>query len=211
MHPNPAFHTQDAVQNLAYARDRAFGILALSGVHGPLLSHIPFLLDDDGQTIWLHLVRSNPIVRALKEPCRATIVVSGPDSYISPDWYEVDDQVPTWNYVAVHISGLLELRPQEELHVLLDRQSAFFENRLQPKTTWTTDKMSDGALERMMRAIVPCRMEVSAVDGTWKLNQNKPDAVRHKAAEYVEAFGQGVDLHILAALMRGAGGQDGPL
>ncbi|MFK7761889.1 MAG: FMN-binding negative transcriptional regulator [Roseobacter sp.] len=208
MHPNPVFHTQNIVQNLAYARDRAFGVLAVNGEHGPLLSHIPFLLDDDGKTLWLHLVRSNPIVRALKEPRRATIAVSGPNSYISPDWYEVDDQVPTWNYVAVHISGPLELRPQEELHALLDRQSAFFENRLQPKTPWTTDKMSDGVMDRMMRAIVPCRMEVSAVEGTWKLNQNKPDDVRQKAAEYVEAFGQGVDLHILAALMRGAGGQD---
>lgn len=207
MHPNPVFHTKDAAQNLAYARERAFGLLAVNGDDGPLLSHIPFLLDDDGQTIWLHLLRSNPIVRRLKEPQPARIAVSGPDSYVSPDWYGVDDQVPTWNYVAVHLVGTLELRPQDELHGLLDRQSALFEDRLKPKTPWTSSKMSDGVMERMMRAIVPCRMAVTDVDGTWKLNQNKPDAARARAADHIDGFGIGSDARVLAALMRGVDGQ----
>ena len=207
MHPNPVFHTQDAAHNLAYARERAFGVLAVNAEDGPLLAHIPFLLDEDGGHTWLHLVRSNPIVRQLDKPCAAKIVVSGPDSYISPDWYGVIDQVPTWNYVAVHLSGTLELRPQAELHAILDRQTAHFENRLTPKLPWKTGKMSDGVMERMMRAIVPCRLKVTGVDGTWKLNQNKADDVRHRAAEHVEAFGQGTDLKVLAALMRGVDGQ----
>lgn len=208
MHPNPVFHTHEAAANLAYARDRAFGILAVGGAEGPWMSHIPFLLDDAGDTLWLHLLRSNPIARALKDgPAAARIAVSGPDSYVSPDWYDVVDQVPTWNYVAVHLTGMLELRPQDELHDLLDRQSAFFEDRLLPKTPWTPSKMSDGVMERMMRAIVPCRMRVTGVDGTWKLNQNKPDDVRIRAADHVEAYGIGTDLTVLAALMRGANGQ----
>lgn len=207
MHPNPVFHTQDAARNLAYARERAFGVLAVNGADGPLVSHIPFLLDADGKTVWLHLLRSNPIVRGLDAPQAARIAVSGPDSYISPDWYGVVDQVPTWNYVAVHLTGQLELRPQRELHALLDRQSALFEDRLLPKPPWKTQKMSEGVMERMMRAIVPCRMSVTGVDGTWKLNQNKPDAVRHSAADHVEAYGQGTDLRVLAALMRAVDGQ----
>lgn len=208
MHPNPVFHTHDAAANLAYARDRAFGILAVSGAEAPWMSHIPFLLDEDGQTLWLHLLRSNPIARALKDDALpARIAVTGPDSYVSPDWYGVIDQVPTWNYIAVHLTGTLTLRPDEELHGLLDRQSAFFEDRLLPKPPWTTSKMSDGVMDRMMRAIVPCRMAVTAVEGTWKLNQNKPEAVRHRAADHVEAYGQGTDLAVLAALMRGANGQ----
>ncbi len=207
MHPNPVFHTQEAAQNLAYARARAFGILAVNADDGPLLSHIPFLVDEDGKSIWLHLVRSNPIVRQLQEPRHARIAVSGPDSYVSPDWYGVHDQVPTWNYIAVHVTGMLELRPQAELHGILDRQSALFEDRLAPKAPWTSDKMSEGVMDRMMRAIVPCRMIVAGVDGTWKLNQNKPDPVRESAAEHVEAYGLGTDVRVLAALMRGADGQ----
>ncbi|MGZ2259623.1 FMN-binding negative transcriptional regulator [Roseobacter sp. A03A-229] len=207
MHPNPVFHTHSKDQNLAFARERAFGVLAVSGAEAPWLSHVPFLIADDGQSLDLHLLRSNPIARALKDaPRPARLAISGPDSYVSPDWYGVVDQVPTWNYVAVHLAGTLELRPQEELHDLLDRQSALFEDRLLPKEPWLTSKMSEGVMERMMRAIVPCRMTVSTVDGTWKLNQNKPDAVRQEAADHVEAVGQGMELPVLAALMRGANG-----
>ena len=204
MHPNPIYHDADAQRNLCFARETAFGVLAVSGEEGPLLAHIPFVLSEKGDVVDLHLVRSNPIARNLQTPLKAKIAVSGGDSYISPDWYEVEDQVPTWNYVAVHLSGELELRPQDELRNLLDRQSAFFEGQLLPKTPWTTNKMTPDVLDKMMRQIVPCRMTVTSVDGTWKLSQNKPDPVRLRAADGVEAFGIGTDLAVMAALMRGA-------
>lgn len=207
MHPNPVFHTGDDLKNLDYARERSFGVLAVTGPDGPLLSHIPFLVSDDQSEVHLHLLRSNPIARALKVPLSARIAVSGPDSYISPDWYEIKDQVPTWNYIAVHMTGMLELRPQEELPALLDAQSALFEDRLLPKTPWRTSKMQPDILERMMRMIVPCRMQINGVDGTWKLNQNKQDKVRLRAADHVDAYGMGQEVRILAGLMRGADGQ----
>ncbi|MTI01513.1 FMN-binding negative transcriptional regulator [Roseibium sp. RKSG952] len=202
MHPNPAFRAEDRARHVTFARDRAFGILALSTQDAPLLSHVPFLLDEDGQVAELHLVRSNPIVRLLKQPQTVRIAVSGPDGYISPDWYVVEDQVPTWNYVAVHLTGQLELMPQDALPDLLDRQSEFYETRLLPKPPWVTGKMSEGALERMMRMIVPCRMQVEDVQGTWKLNQNKTEDARLGAADQVEAAGFGVETGRLAALMR---------
>jgi transcriptional regulator len=200
MHPNPAFHTKQDEQNLAFAAARSFGVLTINGAEAPLVSHVPFLIEEGW--VRLHLVRSNPIVRALTEPRQACIAVIGPDSYISPDWYEVEDQVPTWNYIAVHLRGKLELLPQDELHAMLDRQSSHFEGQLAPKKPWTTDKMSDGVMEKMMRAIVPCQMRIEAVDGTWKLGQNKPDAVRLRAAGAVAENGIGTDLETLAAHMR---------
>ncbi|WP_170336528.1 FMN-binding negative transcriptional regulator [Ruegeria arenilitoris] len=202
MHPNPAFRAEDRARHVAFARDRAFGILALSTQDAPLLSHVPFVLDEDGQVAELHLVRSNPIVRLLKQPQAVRIAVSGPDGYISPDWYAVEDQVPTWNYVAVHLTGQLKLMPQDTLPDLLDRQSEFYETRLLPKPPWVSGKMSKGALVRMMRMIVPCRMQVEDVQGTWKLNQNKTEDARLGAADQVEAAGFGVETGRLAALMR---------
>ena len=207
MHPNPIYHTQSEAANVAFARDRAFGVLAVNGDTGPMMAHVPFLISEDGAHLDLHLVRSNPIARAMKVPLRAKIAVSGADSYISPDWYGVDDQVPTWNYVAVHLTGVIERRPQDELRALLDRQASHFEDQLQPKTPWKTEKMAPDVLDSMMRQIVPCRMTIEAVGGTWKLNQNKPDAVRLHAADHVDAFGMGSETAILAALMRGAHGQ----
>ena len=205
MHPNPIYHDADTARNLSYARERGFGVLAANAEGGPLLSHVPFLLNQAGDVAELHLVRSNPIARALQEPLLVKIAVTGPDTYISPDWYGVPDQVPTWNYVAVHLAGVLELRPQEELLDLLDRQSAFYEDRLLPKPSWKTAKMTEDVLQKMMRQIVPCRMRVTGVDGTWKLNQNKPDAVRLAAADHVEAYGFGTETDVIAALMRGVG------
>jgi len=202
MHPNPAFRAEDRARHIAFARDRAFGLLALSTEGAPLLSHVPFLLDEGGEVAGLHLVRSNPILRELKQPRTARIAVSGADGYISPDWYGIADQVPTWNYVAVHLTGTLETLPQDELVDLLERQSADYEARLQPKPPWVVDKMSTDALNRMMRMIVPCRMRIDDIQGTWKLNQNKPEAVRLSAAEQVAAGGFGMELEELQHLMR---------
>ena len=202
MRPNPAFRSETGDRNLAFARQRGFGTLAVGTDGGPLLSHIPFLLDEAGDAADLHLVRSNPILRRLGTPQPAVIAVMGPDGYVSPDWYGVDDQVPTWNYVAVHLRGVLERLPQEAMRDMLDRQSAGFEERLLPKPPWMPGKMTPEVLDRMMRQIVPCRMTVETVEGTWKLNQNKMPDARRRAADGIEAAGLGGDTGDLASLMR---------
>ena len=206
MHPNPIFRQTPEARNIAFARAQAFGMLAVGAEGAPLVSHIPFLLSEDGAVAEFHLVRSNPIARALSAPLAARLAVVGPYSYVSPDWYAVEDQVPTWNYVAVHLVGEVELRPEDETRDLLDRQSAHFEDQLLPKKPWTSDKMTPGVMARMMRQIVPCRMRVHEIHGTWKLNQNKADDVRLRAAGAVEASGMGVQTGALAALMRDANG-----
>ncbi|QFT79160.1 Protease synthase and sporulation protein PAI 2 [Roseovarius sp. THAF27] len=206
MHPNPIFRQTPEARNIAFARAQAFGMLAVGTEDAPLVSHIPFLLSEDGAVAEFHLVRSNPIARALSAPLHARLAVVGPYSYVSPDWYGVEDQVPTWNYVAVHLVGEVELRPEAELRDLLDRQSAHFEDQLLPKAPWTSDKMTPDVMARMMRQIVPCRMRVDEIHGTWKLNQNKDDDVRLRAADAVEASGMGVEVGALAALMRDATG-----
>ncbi|MDF1855408.1 FMN-binding negative transcriptional regulator [Pseudooceanicola sp.] len=199
MHPNRAYRDISAARNLDFARQQGFGILTVAnGDAVPLVSHLPFILSADGREAELHLARPNPIVAALAQPRAARIVVAGPHGYISPDWYQAEDQVPTWNYVAVHLTGQIELRDPDGLGDLLDRQSATFENRLLPKAPWLSSKMTPGLMDRMMRGIVPVRLVISAVDGTWKLAQNKPDAVRLAAADGVAAAGDPG----LAALMR---------
>lgn len=202
MHPNPVYHDADITRNIAFARARAFGVLAINAEDGPHLSHVPFLLNADASAADLHLVRSNPIARMEEGPHKAKIIVSGPDSYVSPDWYGVEDQVPTWNYVAVHLTGTLERLPHEMMRDVLDRQSAAYEDRLLPKTPWTTGKMTPEVLDKMMRMIVPFRFALTGVDGTWKLSQNKPDAVRLSAAEEMAAHGVGSEVQVIAKLMR---------
>lgn len=200
MHPNRAFRRQTERTNLTFARARGFGVLAVHAEAAPLISHVPFVIDAAGEAAELHLVRSNPIVQRVQEETPAVIVVSGPDGYVSPDWYGDPTNVPTWNYVAVHLRGELSPVPDELLREHLVRVSAAFERRL-PKTPWTLDKMPGPTLDRMMRAIRPFRFVVHTVDGTWKLNQNKPDDARKSAARHIGASTVGQELEALSRLM----------
>ncbi len=204
MHPNPAFRQTAADRNLIFARQRGFGVVTVNGADGPIAAHVPFALADDGTTLDLHLVRSNPMARALADPQPALVVVCGPDAYVSPDWYGADNQVPTWNYVAVHLRGIIRLLPPEDMRGQLDDLSDVFETRLSPKKPWLTTKMPEDMLDRMMRSIIPARMTVTDVQGTWKLNQNKPRDLRMRAADHVESSAIGSNPAQIAHLMRDA-------
>ena len=201
MHPNPAFRQTPDAQSIAFARERGFGTLSVNGADGPLIAHIPFLLNETADMADLHLVRSNPILGLLDTAQNVVIAVQGPDGYVSPDWYDTPDQVPTWNYVAVHLRGMLTRLPDTEMPDMLDRQSAHFEELLAPKPPWHSGKMTPGVMERMMRQIVPCRMAITQINSTWKLGQNKPEAARIAASAQMAARGIGQDTPLLAALM----------
>jgi transcriptional regulator len=130
------------------------------------------------------------------------LAVRGAHGYISPDWYGVPDQVPTWNYVAVQIDGRGQILDQDLLLALLNRLSDRFEAVLAPKPVWKMSKMDPDALARMMRMIVPVEMQITDVTGTWKLSQNKDDAVRLAAADGVAEAALDPHAAALAALMR---------
>ena len=206
MHPNRLFRSVSYSRNLAFARERGFGVLAVGNEAGspPLVGHVPFIVTGGGAAVHAHLVRANPIARLLGAGERpAVLAVSGPDGYVSPDWYgPVPDQVPTWNYVAVHLRGTLRLRPDETLPPFLDALSERFERELLPKPPWRTAKVAPDRLAAMMRTIVPIELVVESVDGTWKLNQNKEDTVRQRAAEHMGTDGFGQEVALLAELMR---------
>lgn len=202
MHSNPSFRQASDAQAIAFARRRGFGVLTASSCDGPpLVSHLPFLLSRDGDMAELHMARPNPIARACKENLPVTLVVSGPDGYVSPDWYGIEDQVPTWNYAAVHLTGVLHRLPADCLPDMLARQSAAFENDIPGKTPWTMDKMTADTTARFLRMILPFELRIHTVSSTFKLNQNKPDAARLRAAEHIRS-GFGAELDHLAQLMR---------
>lgn len=203
MHPNPAFRQASRAQNLAFAAEMGAGLLTLSTEAAPIAAQIPFAIE--GEVAIFHLVRSNPVARlasAVASGLPARLIVTGPQGYISPDWYGTEHQVPTWNYVSVHLLGRLEPLPQEEMLAVLDLLSESFEARLAPKPVWKTAKMPEDLMARMMRQIQPFRMRIEEVEGTWKLAQTKPDAARLSAADALEESPLGLGLAQLAAWMR---------
>lgn len=193
MHPNPTYRQQTHAQALDAANDRGFGFIAayFEGLSG---AHVPFFVED--QRVFLHLNRANPLARAAtKQAIPAMLVVSLCDAYVSPAWYHMDDQVPTWLYGAVHINGFLEVLPDKELEPLLVQLSAKFESRLAPAAPWTMDKLSKQAKDKLMRAIQPFSLRITAIDATDKFAQTKPAQALASLAPKLEdhSFGSNVD------------------
>ena len=196
MHPNRKFHLEDRVMMAALVREVGFGILFAQTESGPRAVHIPALLD--GDRLRFHVSRGNDMHSALVAGARALFVASGPHAYLSPDWYGLEDRVPTWNYVAVELEGKVRRLDEVELAQLLDDMSDEHEGRLAPKPVWKRSKMSPGRFEGLMKAISGFEMHVESLRGTAKLDQDKPEEVRNRLADALDASGESE----MAAAMR---------
>ena len=163
---------------------------------GPRVAHIPFVFLDEDR-IGFHVARGNGIARGLAGT-EALFVVNGPDAYISPDWYELSDQVPTWNYLTLEMQGTVTKMDRETLIAQADALSLQHETRLAPKPVWTREKMADGLFEKMLGGIFGFEMRVTAMRGTAKLGQNKTPEARAKVADALDTRGQ----RAMALLMR---------
>ncbi|MEO1330676.1 MAG: FMN-binding negative transcriptional regulator [Pseudomonadota bacterium] len=212
MHPNPAFRGLERGEILRFVEARGFGQISVNGPDGPLTAMVPFELIEDGAEtrVGFHLVRSNPVARALGTPSPALLSVLGPDAYVSPNWYgAIPDQVPTWNYVAAALRGRARIEPIGDLRAHLERVSARFEAPVAEAlgvAPWTLGKMSDEGYRRLERQILPASLSIEAVEGTWKLNQNKTPEARAGAAQAMASMGAAatgsIGVEAIPAMMR---------
>ncbi len=196
MHPNPAFRWEDRAAMRAFATEIGFGMLFAATPDGPRVADIPFVFLDDDR-IGFHVARGNGIVRGL-ESAEALFVVNGPDGYISPDWYGLPDQVPTWNYLTLEMQGAVTKMSRETLIAQADALSLQHETQLAPKPVWTRAKMADGLFDKMLGGIFGYEMRITGWRGTAKLGQNKSPEARANVADALEARGQ----RAMALLMR---------
>jgi transcriptional regulator len=178
MHTPPMFKAERAA-SLAFAEARGFGTACAFDGSRPIAALLPFYIthaDDGTPQAVFHLARGNPLIQLADGKTPWLLAVSGADAYVSADWYLSPDQVPTWLYQAVHLTGPVRRLSDQELAVQIDTLSAKFENWLAPKKPWTSDKMAVGRLEAMKKAIVGLVMTVADVEGSFKLNQHKSEA-----------------------------------
>ena len=197
MHPDRRFAWDDRAAMRAFVAQAGFGTLFGMTPAGPRVAHVAAIFLDDDR-IGFHLARSNALAGHI-EHGDALFVVNGPDAYVSPDWYGMDNQVPTWNYVAVELQGRASPMVPDDLSALIDALSQDQERRLAPKPLWTKDKMSDGLADRMLGAVTGYAFAISDWRGTRKLGQNKPEAARAGVADALRLQGK----HEMANLMRG--------
>ncbi|HEX8624956.1 MAG TPA: FMN-binding negative transcriptional regulator [Allosphingosinicella sp.] len=196
MHPNRKFHITDREAMAALVRDLGFGVLFVSTPDGLRAVHIPVLLD--GDRLRFHVSRGNAVHATLAEGAQALFVATGPHAYISPEYYGLEDRVPTWSYVAVELEGSVRQLDSEALVRLVDDLSAEQEARLAPKPPWTRAKMSEGRFEGLLKAIGGFEMRVADWRGTAKVDQDKPEEVRNRIADALAERGE----RDMAATMR---------
>ncbi len=201
MYVPPHFAETDPDTLHAFIERHSFGQLISLVDKVPFVTHLPFLLDRAAGphgTLIGHMARANLQWRELANQT-ALVVFSGPHAYISPRWYEATNVVPTWNYVAVHAYGPVQL--VEEPTGILDivRRSVNLYESGMPRP-WTLDAPST-FVDRLLTQIVGFRIEIARIEGKWKLNQNHPVERRKKVIDALLAQG-GADATAVAELMQ---------
>ena len=205
MYVPPLYRNDDLDEVVGFLRDRGFGMVVACGADEPVGAQVPYVVDRVvGQPLRLrfHVARANGLWRQVDQGRRLLVGVAGPDAYVSPDWYVGPDQVPTWNYVAVHCVGSAKIIPYQEVSALLSDLSAEQERRLLPKRPWTLDKLSAPALERMLKAIVGIEMAVERIDAQWKLSQNKKNGDHAGVVAGLEARADAGSLAVASLMLR---------
>jgi transcriptional regulator len=169
----------DRAASLGFAEARGFGTVCAWDGAKPVASSLPFYLtsaDDGTPQALFHVARGNALAGLADGKSPWLLAVNGADAYVSPDWYVSPDQVPTWLYQAVHLSGSVRRLSDAELASHLDTLSAKFESWLAPKPAWMVSKVTAARLEMLKKAIVGLAMSVDEFEGSFKLNQHKSDA-----------------------------------
>ena len=177
-----AFRQDDLAALHAQLQASPFALLTSAGATGVQASHLPLLLaPDEGEfgTLYGHFARANPHWRDLQDDAEALAVFSGPDAYISPGWYPAKAEhgkvVPTWNYIAVHARGPVELieEPERLLQIVSRLSDQHESGRARP---WAVSDAPRDYIDTMLRAIVGFALPIRRLEGKWKLGQNRSAA-----------------------------------
>jgi transcriptional regulator len=194
-----SFAETDTAKLHEFMKRNSFAILTSHGEDGLIASHLPLLLDGEGGPMGHlvgHMARANPQWRSVFG--EVMVVYTGPHAYVSPSWYDEEGTVPTWNYAAVHVYGNFQVvESRDALLDILRRSVATYESpRPEP---WVFDE-SAPHVEGMLKAIVGFRIEITRLEGKWKLSQNQPERRRTRVIQALSEQ-SGEDSRSVAALM----------
>ncbi|MEO0570631.1 MAG: FMN-binding negative transcriptional regulator [Bacteroidota bacterium] len=158
----------------SFVKEYSFGILVNQVEGKPWATHIPMELEKDsnGKDVLVgHIAKANPQWKSFSKDAEVLCIFNGPHAYISSSWYKAEE-VPTWDYIAVHIYGTLRVLNHDEtmqsLQRLVDRYEASSRNpvslhHLSPKTL------------RQVKGIVAFSITIGKIQAAYKLSQNRPE------------------------------------
>ena len=179
-----AFAETDQAKLVEFIQANSFGILFSQHQGQAWATHLPFLLETEGEklVLWGHFARANPHWRELEG--EVLVVFPGPHAYISPAWYESQNVVPTWNYVAVHAYGTLTLIQETERLLEMVHQLVDYYETSRPEP-WQFDPSLDFN-KKLVGGIVGFKIELTRLEGKWKLSQNHPVERQQKVVEALQ-------------------------
>ncbi|MDR4229124.1 FMN-binding negative transcriptional regulator [Bacillus mojavensis] len=155
-----------------FVQNNSFGTIVTTAQGKPIATHLPLQLIKEGDTYYItgHIAYGNPQWRTF-EACEDVLVMfQGPHAYISSSWYEKEN-VPTWNYQAVHVYGTASILNEEELKHDLTMLLQTYEKHRKNPVLW--DKLSPQLLESQLKGIVGFKMKVGEIQASYKLSQNR--------------------------------------
>ena len=177
MYTPASFEQSDLTTLQDFIEQHSFGVLITTPANVDRTtmnaSHLPFLLDRSGSTngrLIGHMARANCQWQEADNR-EALVIFSGPHAYISPSWYTAQNVVPTWNYVAVHASGILKVINERDrlLQIIRDTVDVYESSR---EPAWSLSGPEPEFIDKLLDAIVGFEIEIDELQGKWKLSQN---------------------------------------
>ena len=167
------FRAEAKEEVLEFIRYNSFGIL-VNQTEGKLwATHIPMLMDARGEKLSGHISKANKQWKGFTSGEEVMAIFQGPHAYISPSWYD-HKNVPTWNYLAVHVYGTIRIIEGEELYQelgkLVDTYEAGFEHPVDMAY------IGEESVKKQMRGIVGFEIDITDIQASHKLSQNRNDA-----------------------------------
>lgn len=157
-----------------FVQHNSFGTLVTTRKGRPIATHLPLQLlkDCEDYVITGHMAYGNPQWRTFESQEEVLVMFQGPHAYISSSWYE-QENVPTWNYQAVHLYGEAQILDEEELKQDLTRLMEKYEKHREDPVLW--DKLSPSVLEKEIKGIVGFKIKVNEIQAAYKMSQNRND------------------------------------
>jgi len=156
--------------------DHGFATVISCNAGVPVATHAPVRLIEPAPEKFVlqgHLARANPQWRVMENEAKTLVIFAGPHSYVSPRWYK-QVNVPTWNYLAVHVYGKPKLvTDDEQLRELLRGLVNRYEGHVEAERRYTIEGLPPKYLETQMRGIVGFEISVDEVQASFKLSQNR--------------------------------------
>jgi transcriptional regulator len=190
MRPNPQFALNDTDEIRRLILENPWATLVTNTSRGLVASHYPVLVDEsrDELSIVTHLGRPDEQVHELPQH-ELLVIVQGAHGYISSSWYGERMDVPTWNFITVHLSGKPELLGGAENLAVLTRLVDHFEDRVEtPRRLDGTPADLDNA-RRVSRGTVGVRLTPARIVAKRKMSQNKPPEIVRRVIDELEGDG----------------------